>query len=241
MNPSRLLACFWLAFTSLLLHSQETTRFSFRQSFSIFAEYSNNSSHIALGVAENRRLAGLGLTYSRRLVHSRYIDWNYAPELLPLVFIQNPIANTSFTVSNATFIGSSPTVSACHPETIVVPPNPSTGFAGYSLTRACDSRWTYSGGLSPLGQRINIAPTHRIQPFLLGNGGFLVSSRDVPVNDSSSFNFTFEFGAGVEFFRDAGRSWSAEYRLHHLSNAYIGVNNPGIDSQIFKLTYTFAR
>ena len=52
-------------------------------------------------------------------------------------------------------------------------------------------------------------------------------------------NFTFEFGAGLEMYRGNGRSVALEYRLHHLSNAYAGYNNPGVDNQIIKLTYSF--
>jgi hypothetical protein len=29
--------------------------------------------------------------------------------------------------------------------------------------------------------------------------------------------------------------------IHHLSNAYRGISNPGIDSQILKLTYSCGR
>lgn len=210
-----------------------------RQSLSAFAEYSNTSSHVILGVTQNRRLTALGLAYSRRLLHTPYADWYYATELLPFVLVQDPVTTLTVNSSIGTFSESSPSVSACRPAIIVVPPNP--GFSGYSVTRTCSTRWTYAGGLSPLGQRVNLVPHRRIQPFIVGNAGFLVSPRDIPIGDSSRFNFTFEFGAGVEFFRDRRHSWSAEYRIHHLSNGYTGNNNPGIDNQIVKVTYSFGR
>jgi hypothetical protein len=68
-----------------------------------------------------------------------------------------------------------------------------------------------------------------------------VATRDVPVDDATRFNFTFEFGAGIEFFRDRHQSWSIDYRIHHLSNAYIGTYNPGVDNQIFRVTYSLGR
>jgi hypothetical protein len=105
----------------------------------------------------------------------------------------------------------------------------------------CGSRWAYAGGLSPLGQKVNFAPHHRIQPFIATNAGFLVSPRDIPANDSSRFNFTFEFGGGMGLYRNHRHSVAIEYRIHHLSNAYIGDNNPGVDSGIFKLTYSSSR
>ena len=76
---------------------------------------------------------------------------------------------------------------------------------------------------------------------MIGNAGFLVATRDVPVDDSSRFNFTFEFGGGVELRRSPRHSWSIEYRLHHLSNDYTGTNNPGVDNQILRLTYSISR
>ncbi|WP_035357307.1 hypothetical protein [Edaphobacter aggregans] len=75
-----------------------TSPYSFRQSFCAFSEYSNTSSRIVLGAARDRRLVAIGLTYSRRLLHTRYADWNYAPELLPFVLIEDPVANLTVTV-----------------------------------------------------------------------------------------------------------------------------------------------
>ncbi|WP_213804557.1 acyloxyacyl hydrolase [Granulicella sp. dw_53] len=82
---------------------------------------------------------------------------------------------------------------------------------------------------------------HRFQPFFIANGGFLASPRDLPVNNSSRFNFTFEFGGGLEPFRDHRHAWSIDYRIHHLSNAYLGRTNPGINSQLITLTHSFGR
>ena len=241
MKATLLPVFLFVALVSFPLRAQEAGRYSFRQSLSAFGEYSNNSSHIFLGVSENRRLIGFGVAYSRRLVHTSHFDWYYAPELLPLFFIQDPIATFTLTTPSSMTSFSAPSAGACVRASFSSPVGPAPGILDYTLVRTCSTRWTYAGGLSPLGQRINFGPRHRIQPFVVGNAGFLVSSRDVPVDDSSSFNFTFEFGAGVEFFRDSGHSWSAEYRLHHLSNAYTGNLNPGIDNPVIKVTYTIGR
>jgi putative component of toxin-antitoxin plasmid stabilization module len=45
----------------------------------------------------------------------------------------------------------------------------------------------------------------------------------------------------MELYRNHRHSVAIEYRIHHLSNAYIGDNNPGVDSGIFKLTYSSSR
>ncbi len=183
----------------------------------------------------------LGLTFSQRLLHTRYADWTYAPEVRPFTLIQEPVLTQTILSTSSGFSQSLPTDRACKAGVYVVPTDPNTGSPGYTYSQTCSTRWTYAGGISPLGQRINFAPRSRIQPFVVGNAGFLVSPRDVPVNNSSRFNFTFEFGGGFEFFRDHHHSWSAEYRLHHLSNDYTGYYNPGIDSQIIKLTCSLSR
>jgi hypothetical protein len=228
-----------LAISIQALQAQEIQPYSHRNALSVFTEYSNNSSHIILGVSQDRRLVALGLTYSRRLLHTRYADWHYDLELRPLTFIQEPTATATISTFGTTYSG--PVQNACTSATVQVPANPTFGFPGFTYTQTCGTRWTYAGGLSPIGQRVNLAPRHRLQPFLVSNGGFLVSTRDLPSNNSSRFNFTFEFGGGLQLFGDRRHSWAAEYRLRHLSNDYIGNNNPGIDSQILKLTYAFGR
>lgn len=241
MRHFRLLATFLVTLSAVSVQGQDLPTYSFHRSVSAFTEYSNSSSHIILGVSRERHLLGFGLTLSQRLLHTRIIDWNYAPEILPLVFIEDPVANQTLTVNNTSASQSIPTSASCTPAVYTMPSDPAYGFPGYTFTQTCSTRWTYAGGASPLGQRINFAPRTRLQPFVIGNAGFLVSPRDIPVNDSSRFNFTFEFGGGIEFFRDHHRSWSAEYRIHHLSNAYTGNYNPGVDSQIIKLTYSLSR
>lgn len=222
--------------------SQDVSPYSPRQAVSAFMEYSNTSSHILLGASQNRRFAAFGLGYSLRLFHTRHVDWYYAPEVLPVIFLEDPVATDAIDLTGiGSFRQSGPTVSPCRAENFTVPTEPTNGPAEVIFNRTCSSRWTYAGGLSPLGQRFNFRPRSRLQPFVIGNAGFLVATRDVPVNDSSRFNFTFEFGAGVEFFRDHHRSWSIDYRLHHLSNDYTGTYNPGVDNQIFRLTYKLGR
>jgi hypothetical protein len=236
-----------LALSCALAHGQPPAdnSYSFRNSLSISVGYSNNSSHIILGRAYNRRLAELDATYSRRLLHTHSFDWYYDLELRPLTVLQDPVSTTTVTIQ---FTGqqplgpflaqNGPIESRCQSATIT---NPNGSFPGQTVTetQTCGTRWTYAGGLSPLGQRINFAPARRLQPFAFFNGGFLVSPRDIPVFNSSRFNFTFDFGAGLQFFQTHHRAWSLDYRVHHLSNAYIGYQNPGVDSQIVGLTYSF--
>lgn len=249
MIAFRLSALFLLLFLVLPATAQDSTFYSRLNTYSVFTEYSNTSSHIILGVAQNRRLIAPGIAYSRRLLHTRYADWNYAIEVRPLTFIQQPYLDSTYTAippATGTIYPaqSGPVARNCNSGSSLSLPISVSGFPtipGYIYTYTCSRPWTYAGGVSPLGQRISIAPRNRLQLFLVGNAGFLAATQDIPSNDSRRFNFTFEFGAGLEFFQNHSRSWSAEYRIHHLSNAYTARNNPGIDNQILKLTYSFGR
>lgn len=102
------------------------------------------------------------------------------------------------------------------------------------------ARTTYGFGADPLGLRLNFG-SRKLQPFVDTHAGLLYFTEDVPVPDSSQINFTFSFGGGFELFRQSRDSWTLGYRYHHTSNDEIGVRNPGIDSQMFYLSYTWAR
>jgi opacity protein-like surface antigen len=112
-------------------------------------------------------------------------------------------------------------------------------YAG-TATYIGGTRSTYVSGFSPLGYKLSMLPHRRVQPFVTGLGGFAVSPRDIPVFNSSTFNFTFELGAGVEIYRTHTRSCQLEYRYHHLSNTG-GSANPGVDSGVVKVSYSFGR
>jgi opacity protein-like surface antigen len=69
----------------------------------------------------------------------------------------------------------------------------------------------------------------------------MYSTRPIPVGGAGSFNYTFDVGAGVEFYRTRRQSIRAEYRYHHISNHNTAYENPGIDNGVLQLTYTWGR
>jgi hypothetical protein len=99
----------------------------------------------------------------------------------------------------------------------------------------------FGAGLSPLGVQANLRPRSRIQPFTEGNVGFLYFTRPTPYTNNSNFNFTFSLGAGFQAFSNSRRSVSFGYKYHHLSNAYMTPTNPGLDSNVFYIGYSFFR
>jgi hypothetical protein len=98
----------------------------------------------------------------------------------------------------------------------------------------------YGAGLSPLGVQVNFG-AKKVQPFLNGSAGFLYFDRQVPLRESSQFNFTYTGGAGVEIFVGPGHSLTLGWKYHHLSNAETGTLNPGIDSGVLYAGFCWFR
>jgi opacity protein-like surface antigen len=72
-----------------------------------------------------------------------------------------------------------------------------------------------------------------MQPYINGAAGVLFFTDQVPVADSSKFNFTLGVGAGVQIWYRENQSISLGYKYHHISNGYTAHRNPGLDSNLF--------
>jgi len=220
-----------------------------RSSLGVFAEYSNDSSHMLMGGEENRKLGGAGIDYTHRLLTSHHLDWSWMVEVRPLLMEGDPMSHFVQSSSLPGLNTSPPDMTLarsadCMPvsfDGILPPLTPSGSPFELHTHRTCYTRWTYTGGLSPIGQRVNFRPGKRLQPFWAGNAGFMIAPYDIPANNSSWFNFTWETGVGVEWHTGAHRSWAAELRYHHFSNKDLGNKNPGVDNLLYKVTYRFGR
>jgi opacity protein-like surface antigen len=251
--PSHL--CFLLAAMSLATWAMtaaaqthnEGPFYARSNAFGVFGAYSGDSSHMLLGVAENRRLLEIGVSYSRRLIVNHFMNWQYDGEIMPVVLESDPLGQvvenqTSPTASTFTY-GSGPAI-ACAQVTIPYSETDPANGITYSgtLTVSCNGhRWTDGEAMSPAGMRWNFLPTRKVQPFVDGHGGYMFSTQQIPVTNSGSFNFTFDIGAGVEIYRSRTRSIRAEYRYHHFSNDNTAQMNPGVDNGLFQVTYCFGR
>jgi hypothetical protein len=111
----------------------------------------------------------------------------------------------------------------------------------YNYADSCSRRWTIGEGISPVGFQWNFLPRRKLQPVIIGHGGYMYSTQPIPDASSGSFNFTFDFGVGLELYRTKTRSVRVDYRYHHISDHYTTVENPGIDNGLFTLTYSFGR
>lgn len=218
-----------------------------RNTFSLFGAYSGDSSHILMGVSQNRKLLEFGGAYGRKLYSNHIVNWQYNAEFLPVVQESDPttivtIYQTSpdvHTVTNPP----TPQTAACKPGTenfddTYIYNGVSTTYIGTIVT-TCGRRWSGGEAISPIGFQWNFLPRHKLQPFFIAHGGYMYSTKPIPTPDAGSFNFTFDFGTGVELYRSATKSIRAEYRFHHISDANTTNPNPGIDNGLFQLTYSF--
>jgi hypothetical protein len=239
---------FFLALLSQRLDAQsqaESPFYARRNTFGFFVAYANDSSHILLGTAENRKLFDVGASYDRRLIAGRIVNWEYSVEILPVALESDPVENTTFVYTSDTnppetsrqYV-SVPTVGACHPQS---GSGSIPNFFSYTYTSTCTRRWTIGEAMSPVGFQWNFRPRRKLQPFAVAHGGYMYSTQPIPTASAGSFNFTFDFGAGVELFRTRSQSLRAEYRFHHISNGGTAQENPGIDSGLFQVSWAFGR
>jgi len=221
-----------------------------RRTIGIFGDYSPSSSHIILGETRKREFYSLGAAFTQRLAVRRGFTLFYLVEARPFTLWSDPILKSVTTVytspSNSTlsaFLRQSPPVINTYPHTLpfqFVDPKTGIFYQGVNYI-GYGRRYLYAGNFSPIGFKLNLRPQARFQPVFSTTGGFQASFRDLPMFDSSAFNFTFSFGGGVEWYQTETRSLRLEYRVQHLSNAYIGTTNPGTDSQVIRATWSWGR
>jgi hypothetical protein len=236
-------------------HTQPPDAYSRKNTFSLFVEYSPTSSHILLGAARQRILADFGGAYTRRVVSFWGSDLGYHVELRPVLFESDPVEITRSTISYTEpppidSVTSTETISAapigkCQPssEDTVFPPIDGEPPVTINSTTTCGRQWTFGQVFTPIGFQYSMRTHHRLQPFIVGTLGYMYASRPVPVADAESFNFVFDFGAGLELYRSdhRQRSISAEARYHHFSNRDTAAANPGTDNITYILSYNFGR
>jgi opacity protein-like surface antigen len=253
-NVPRISSCFYTIFFLALIvfaaagsaqTAPESPYYARGNSFGIFTAYSNDSSPMLLGIAENRKLFDVGASYSRRLFLNRIVNWQYSGELLPVALESDPVQNsvTTYTTDTTppmtyTESISIPTVLACHPST---GSGSFPGFYSYTYVSTCGRRWTIGEAMSPVGFQWNFLTRRTMQPFFIGHGGYMYSTQPIPAANAGSFNFTVDLGAGLELYRSKTKSIRAEYRYHHISNHGTATENPGIDNGLFQVTYAFGR
>jgi opacity protein-like surface antigen len=214
--------------------------------FGVFTGFSNDSSHIVVGLAERRKLLNIGFEYDRRLHLGGLVDWQYSIDVMPVSLEGDPmtrlvVKQTSPTPATYTYSMAPEVTCAPMTEPYVVESAGGSIDSGTETASCGGRRWTMGEAISPLGFEWNFLPRHRLQPLLTAHGGTMFSRREIPILGASSLNFTFAGGAGVEYFLSPARSIRVEYRVHHISNAHTAVLNPGIDNGMLRFSFCFGR
>lgn len=94
-------------------------------------------------------------------------------------------------------------------------------------------------GVTPLGMRLHVLRHSFVHPYLLANAGIIASTRPIPIprRDATGLNFLAEFGGGLTI----GGRVSVGYKLLHVSNAGTTRYNPGLDNNVFFVSYKIHR
>ena len=115
--------------------------------------------------------------------------------------------------------------------------NPQTEVTGEGIfsTEQVRRKSVYGFGLAPIGLKFYFLQARRVKFFTNASGGFLTFLNEVPVEQARKFNFTFDFGLGMQITTGSRWALTLGYKLHHLSNAKTAHSNPGLDSSVFYL------
>jgi hypothetical protein len=226
--------------------AQTSDSYTNRMSWTVFTEYSNTSSHILLGLARQRQWTGAGAALTLRLPQliqpSSRGSLSYVAEFRPLL-LESDVTQTDTQMVTLPGFGSGTSVTTTPISGVCYSGSASRIINGATVTDSysCGRHWTYVQALAPIGLKYSFRTHHPLQPFAIGTGGYMYSDHPIPLDNAGSFNFTFDFGAGVEFFRSRKRSIAIEARYHHFSNHSTAFANPGTDNVIYKGSYTFGR
>jgi hypothetical protein len=104
-------------------------------------------------------------------------------------------------------------------------------LVGDRYTNTGRRAYSYGVGGSPIGAQVNFVHYRRVEPFLTSGGGFLYFNHHM--FGATQFNFTAQLGGGVQLFTSSRRTAiDLGYKYHHISNANLGNQNPGLDSHM---------
>lgn len=217
--------------------SQEPGGWGGKRSFGFSATYSGDSSHILLGDAEDRRVWTLGAEYSHLMHLGERYRVDYEGSVLPLYEETDPtLVGTTFVLDGQTVLDNQAPMRVSHVDrqpvsTLYI--GSSTAIPVYAVYARED---TYAASVSPLGVRIRGLPHCRVQPSMALDLGFVIAAREIPIDQTTQFNYIFAIGPGVDLFADRKTSWRIEYVYRHMSNAGQGTYNPGVDQGVVRLT-----
>lgn len=99
---------------------------------------------------------------------------------------------------------------------------------------------TYGFGLSPLLWRWNFQPRGRVAPYAELAAGGIWTTEPVP-DRTTNANFTAHAGGGIRLFMKPHQSLVVNYWFHHISNGNRLDRNPGVNSHVVQVGFSYAR
>ena len=150
----------------------------------------------------------------------------------------NEVTNHTSPIVLTTYGSTVPNL-ACKPKSGSYSTTSNGVTTSFTYTDTCSRSWTVGEAMSPVGFQWNFLPRNKAQPFFIGHGSYMYTTKPIPLVQAGSFNFTFDLGAGVELYRSRTQSIRAEYRFHHISNHGTAIDNPGIDNGVVQVTHSF--
>lgn len=118
-------------------------------------------------------------------------------------------------------------------------PVPQTSLTTPGLRPQNMTHSSFGASFSPIGFECSI-PNHRLQPFIGSHAGFIYLGRNEPSALAAQFNFTGDGEAGIQIPLKSAKALVMSYRFHHFSNGFMARDNPGVDSQMLFVGFTFA-
>ena len=108
----------------------------------------------------------------------------------------------------------------------------------------------YNGvSMTPIVLRWDLTGSRRIMPFVQGAGGLIWTNHKFPPvgplpepghQGTSVWNFTPQFGVGLQYFLKPRRSITFNANAVHISNASLGDANPGVNATVqFQIGYSW--
>jgi opacity protein-like surface antigen len=104
------------------------------------------------------------------------------------------------------------------------------GFPNYVV----DGQSSVAGiGVSPVGFEVRLRAGAGWRLYAATAAGFLKFTRNTPIPEARAFNYSFEYGGGVEV--QVRPDWwlRVGYKFHHFSNGFSAQENPGVDGHVW--------
>jgi hypothetical protein len=170
------------------------------------------------GGARRSKFGFVAFRYSRRLIGSENVALKYTIDIIPAAVLN-------------------------YDEQEVIQTGPST------FSTRLNNRSVYGFGVTPIGFQLNFRHRKKFQPFLSASAGLIRFAKTIPDDRSAvfpnrsgrQFNYSLAGGGGAEFVLESGKSITAGFKFHHISNAQTGDINPGFDQNLFYVGYTFKK